>query len=243
MQRVPSMTTLWALRAARPAFQRRNRKSPFTLAPASGTHGGTDIGSAHRSHQAHQHRNDSSGNWPLAHSQAQVRQLQRRLGAYWPCVNAHSSGAEKSGAESISHVAAPTADGASQAAKGPAATPEAPTRSTSMRNFTASSAAHALRCPSLAGVHCVQATPLCPLRPPGQSAATVRRPLPRSSGLCAHALRGKPHVPVLAVLVLVFRVLAMFLLFLRTTKMTALPFSTLLWRNGRTELEARLRAA
>ena len=48
---------------------------------------------------------------------------------------------------------------------------------------------------------------------------------------------------MLAVLVLVFRVLAMLLLFLRTTKMTALPFSTLLWRNGRTELEARLRAA
>ena len=72
----------------------------------------------------------------------------------------------------------------------------------------------------------------------------------RSSGLCAHALQGKPHVlvlavlAVLAVLVLVpFRVLPMLLRFLRTTQMTALPFSTLLWRNGRTGLEARLRAA
>ncbi len=68
----------------------------------------------------------------------------------------------------------------------------------------------------------------------------------RSSGLCAHELHGKPHVLVLAVLVLVlvpFRVLPMLLLFLRTTKMAALPCSTLLWRNGRTGLEARLRAA
>ena len=173
MQRVPSMTTLWALRAARPAFQRRNRKSRFTLAPASGTHGGTDIGSAHRSHQAHQHRNHSSGNWPLA----QVRQLQRRLGAYWLSINAHSSDPKKprganhvpvaapieggavghSSVASSVPVAAPTAVDASQAATAAAvhrvaaekdsgerlaATPEV--QSTSMRNPTASSAAHSL---------------------------------------------------------------------------------------------------
>ena len=50
-------------------------------------------------------------------------------------------------------------------------------------------------------------------------------------------------VLVLVLVLVPFRVLPMLLLFLRTTKMTGLPFSALLWRNGRTELEARLRAA
>ena len=164
--------------AARPAFQRRNRKSPLTLPTATGAHGRTDNGSAKTSHQAHQLRANPSGNRGQAasHPQAQVRQLQRRLGAYWLSTNAHSSDPKKPrganhvpvaapieggavGPSSVasSGVAAPTAVDASQAATAAAvhrvaadkdsgerlaATPEV--QSTSMRNPTASSAAHSV---------------------------------------------------------------------------------------------------
>ena len=142
--------------AARPAFQRRNRKSPLTLPTATGAHGRTDNGSAKASHQTHQLRANPSGNRGQAasHPQAQVRQLQRRLGAYWLSTNAHSSDPKKPRGANHVPVAAPTAVDASQAATAAAvhrvaaekdsgerlaATPEAP--STSMRNPTASSAA------------------------------------------------------------------------------------------------------
>ena len=95
--------------------------------------------------------------------------------------------------------------------------------------------------PSFAGVHCVQATTGCPFPPP---AATFRRPLLRSSGLCWRVLRRQPYVLVLVVpLVLVRRLWPMCVLEMRTSKMAAVPFSTLPWRNGRTELGVRLRVA
>ena len=65
-------------------------------------------------------------------------------------------------------------------------------------------------------------------------------------------MQGKPHIVVL-VLMLVLLLMPVLmvvpvrmllpLLILRAIKVPTLPFSTLLWRNGRMEPEARLRAA
>ena len=145
------MTTRWGLRAARPAFQRRNRKSPLILRIAAGAHGRTDNGSPQQSHH-HTHVQAPRGHRPPHRTQVlQVRQPQRRLGACSPSVNAHSAGAKKPRLEGVVATAAASAssNAADDANKGMPETKHSDgpqeVASTSLHNPTASSAAHALR--------------------------------------------------------------------------------------------------
>ena len=146
-----------------------------------------------------------------------LRQPQRRVGAYRPFVNARCSGAKKSRG---SNCPSPTADTPSRfqrvddtdekSSERQAATPNVP--STSLRNPTASSAAHALRGIFPRFVHCVQATTTSPAPRASirlSAAAAVRWPLPRSSGLCGRALQAHILVVVVVVVVAVVLVVVM----------------------------------